>query len=80
MNLKPLAANQTELSLDKIVVFFSYQTPVAFYEKSTGKYFQTAKFWSKTTSRHVSKWLQSSEAERVPQCQLDALIDAVEVK
>ena len=58
MKLTPIAANQTELSLNNgTQVFFSYKTPVAAYCPSRG-YIRTAKYWSVTTSRHINKWLK----------------------
>ena len=58
MKLTPIAANQTELSLNNgTQVFFSYKTPVAAYCPSKG-YIRTAKYWSVTTSRHINKWLK----------------------
>ena len=58
MKLTPIAANQTEVSInDGTQIFFSYRTPVAAYLPSKG-YVRTERFWSKTTSRHINKWLQ----------------------
>ena len=72
MNLKPIAANQTELALPcGAVVFFSYETPVAAMLPS-GQYIRTEKFWSVTTSRHLNKWLVSvsDSVKMVPQEEL----------
>ena len=58
MKLTPIAANQTEVSInDGTQIFFSYRTPVAAYLPSKG-YVRTERFWSKTSSRHIIKWLQ----------------------
>ena len=58
MKLTPIAANQTEVSInDGTQIFFSYRTPVAAYLPERG-YVRTERFWSKTTSRHINKWLQ----------------------
>ena len=57
MKLTPIAANQTEVSInDGTQIFFSYKTPVAAYLPEKG-YVRTEKFWSVTTSRHINKWL-----------------------
>ena len=57
MKLTPIAANQTQISLNNgTEVFFSYKTPVAAYLPEKG-YVRTEKFWSVTTSRHINKWL-----------------------
>ena len=68
MQLTPIAANQTELSLNNgTQVFFSYKTPVAAYCPSRG-YIRTAQFWSSTTSRHINKWLKGiTEVTKVSQ-------------
>lgn len=60
MNLKPLAANMTELEFGWYDVLFSYRTPVAAIWRYGNeiKAYQTDKKWSKTTSRHISQWLE----------------------
>ena len=75
MQLTPIAANQTELSLNNgTQVFFSYKTPVAAYTPSKG-YIRTAKKWSVTTSRHINKWLKGiTEVTEVPQEYLTELV------
>ena len=75
MKLTPIAANQTELSLNNgTQVFFSYKTPVAAYCPSKG-YIRTAKYWSVTTSRHINKWLKGiTEVTEVPQEMLTELV------
>ena len=75
MKLTPIAANQTELSLNNgTQVFFSYKTPVAAYCPSKG-YIRTAKYWSVTTSRHINKWLKGiTHVTEVPQEMLTELV------
>ncbi len=74
MKLTPIAANQTEVSInDGTQIFFSYRTPVAAYLPSKG-YVRTERFWSKTTSRHINKWLQGvNNVSEVSQSVLDNL-------
>jgi|TARA_B100001996_G_scaffold104390_1_gene78490 hypothetical protein len=74
MKLTPIAANQTEVSInDGTQIFFSYRTPVAAYLPSKG-YVRTERFWSKTTSRHINKWLQGvNNVSEVSQTVLDNL-------
>ena len=74
MKLTPLGANQTEVSInDGTQIFFSYRTPVAAYLPSKG-YVRTERFWSKTTSRHINKWLQGvNNVSEVSQTVLDNL-------
>jgi hypothetical protein len=68
MELKPIKANMTELTLNTgVKILFSYQTPVAAYSASSGWFTKTSKFWSKTTSRHINQWLNGNEAVLNPQ-------------
>ena len=74
MKLTPIAANQTEVSInDGTQIFFSYRTPVAAYLPEKG-YVRTEKFWSVTTSRHINKWLNGvNEVTEIDQTILDNL-------
>ena len=58
MNLNPIKANMTELTIGTKTVLFSYKTPVAVFDWSkgagNGEYTKTSKYWSKTTSRHIN--------------------------
>tara|TARA_B100000965_G_scaffold185147_1_gene154560 strand:+ start:194 stop:424 length:231 start_codon:yes stop_codon:yes gene_type:complete len=74
MKLTPIAANQTELTInDGTQIFFSYRTPVAAYCPDKG-YIRTSKFWSVTTSRHINKWLGSiTNVTEIDQSVLDNL-------
>ena len=74
MKLTPIAANQTEVSYnDGTQVFFSYRTPVAACLPERG-YVRTATYWSKTTSRHINKWLQNvNNVSEIDQGVLDNL-------
>tara|TARA_Y100000356_G_C11055492_1_gene181007 strand:- start:132 stop:362 length:231 start_codon:yes stop_codon:yes gene_type:complete len=74
MKLTPIAANQTQISLNNgTEVFFSYKTPVAAYLPEKG-YVRTEKFWSVTTSRHINKWLKDvNNVTEIDQAILDNL-------
>ena len=74
MKLTPIAANQTQISLNNgTEVFFSYKTPVAAYLPEKG-YVRTEKFWSVTTSRHINKWLKDvNNGTEIDQAILDNL-------
>ena len=56
MKIKSIAKNQTEIKTnDKLLVFFSYETPVCFIDYrnkgfNTGK---TNEFYSQTTIKHI---------------------------
>lgn len=72
MKLIPRGNNQNEVEIsDTVTVFFSYKTPVAAHVSGRG-YLKTDKFWSKTTSRHINKWIDGTSTT-VPQAELDNL-------
>lgn len=74
MNLKPLKANMTELTINEnLVVLFSYQTPVAIMTQEG--YIKTEKNWSRTTSRHINQWLpEGGKVTSKPQEFFDGLV------
>tara|TARA_B100000427_G_scaffold189669_1_gene157607 strand:- start:6 stop:239 length:234 start_codon:yes stop_codon:yes gene_type:complete len=75
MNLRPIAANQTEVSFPNgTEVFFSYKTPVAGYDSLTGQFFRTRVKYSVTTTRHINKWLDGRVAQEVDQKIIDNLV------
>lgn len=80
MNLKlnPIGANQTTIETEDLTVLFSYKTPVACVKRSdkSGKFefFKTNKKWSKTTSRHINRWLDGQDAKEKEQEFFDNLI------
>lgn len=72
MKIKPLGANQTEVSVGNKKIFVSYQTPVAAFVN--GKAYRSAKKWSQTTSRHINQWLDGIDAEEKEQEFFDSLL------
>jgi cytochrome b len=65
MKIKPIASNQTELHTNSgAVVLFSYQTPVA-AQLAEGGFVRTSTKWSKTTSKHITQWLNGAKAREV---------------
>lgn len=72
LNLKPVGSNQTEVRGNDTVVFFSYQTPVA--TVVDGRRYRTETRWSRTTERHINKWLRGLQVEVVPQSFFDGLL------
>ena len=73
MNIKSIASNLTEIttaSKDQILV--SYSTPVA--ARIEGAYYKTAQKFSKTSSRHISKWLEKVNAVEKEQSFFDDLL------
>lgn len=67
IRIKQIASNMTVLYRDGNEILFSYQTPVAVFDRNTQKYFRTETKYSQTTSRHINKWVGNTKAEEVPQ-------------
>lgn len=81
MNLKPIKANMTELSLsgdEDIRVLFSYETPVAFTRltEEGRMFYRTSTYYSRTTNRHINAWLPKDQAHEVEQILIDGIIGA----
>ena len=75
MQLKTIAANQTQLNLSNgTEIFLSYETPVA-AKLPDYEYIRTATKWSVTTSRHINKWLEGVNATEVDQEVLNNLVN-----
>jgi len=75
MKLNRIGNNETELTneADTVVVLFSYDTPVA--ARVDTNYSRTVKHYSKTTTRHINKWLPANAyVSIVDQQFLDALV------
>ena len=53
-------------------ILFSYQTPVAAFVSGRG-YVRTAKYFSKTTSKHINHWVDE-DAEIVSQEYIESLV------
>ena len=76
MKLKQLGANKTLLILKNgIQVFLSYETPVA-ARLENFDYVRTDQNWSRTTSKHITQWLEGVKARPVEQSFLDNLLGA----
>ena len=74
MTLHPIASNMTELRIENTVILFSYKTPVACCIYPNMEYFKTDCRWSRTTSKHINKWLNSNTAIEKPQEYFDELV------
>jgi hypothetical protein len=76
MKYNPIQANMAEITLHNgVKVLFSYCTPVASWEN--GQFYKTEKKWSKTTTRHINKWLDGVQAIEQPQEYFDNLLGGV---
>ena len=83
MNLKSIAKNQTELTFDlyhgTMIVFFSYDTPVAYvFDRSHAK--KTELKYSSTTTRHINSFFNRYDfdgktVETIPQNKLNNIIE-----
>jgi len=73
LKINPVGKNQTELHTDSMIIFFSYQTPVACNILGQGAY-KTSEKHSVTTTKHVNKWLAGAEAAEKDQSFFDNLI------
>ena len=78
MLLTPIASNMTEIETDDARILFSYRTPVAAFVFGEG-FVRTDKYWSVTTSRHINKWIGTTDRpiKQVPQTYLDKLVQGV---
>ena len=74
MDIKNVGSNMTEVRFNGNQVLFSYSTPVAAWDNERGEVVRTDKFWSRTTSRHINKWLDGVDAVEVPQIELDKMV------
>ena len=74
MKIKRLGASKTLLVLPSgAEAFVSYETPVAF-QMHTGEIFKTEEYYSRTTSKHVTQYLNGRDAEAVPQGFINQLV------
>jgi hypothetical protein len=72
-----VSPNTTEVEHGEATVLYSYETPVAVFVPGAGVYV-TDKFWSHTTSTHISKWINQRlgagvTRRKVSQEQIEAL-------
>lgn len=56
ITVDPVGPNQTAVTFGEVELFFSYKTCVAAYAPKLG-WLRDAHKYSKTTSRHVNKWM-----------------------
>jgi hypothetical protein len=73
LKLKVPGPNQTVLLSDRVAIFFSYETPVAYQRLDSGEIFTTDKTFSRTTTRHINTWLAERPATVVSQAEIENL-------
>ena len=73
MKIKRLGASKTILALPSgSEIFYSYDTPVA--AQVAGELYKTNEYYSRTTSKHITQYLNGRKAEAVPQSMIDQLV------
>ena len=75
MKIKKLGASKTLLQFPEHEIFVSYETPVA-ARLENFEYVRTNQSWSRTTSKHITQWLEGVKAKTVEQSFLDNLLGA----
>ena len=74
MKLRRIGYNQTVVEYNNgSEVFFSYDTPVA-ARLQDYEYLRTQDFYSKTTTRHINKYLDGVNAKKVSQQTINNLV------
>jgi len=78
MKLIPIASNMTVLELDdETEILFSYSTPVAGNNNLSG-FFVTEENYSRTTTRHINRYLSQYDlgdgAKRISQAAIDQMV------
>ena len=74
MQIKRLGTSKTLLVLPSgSEAFFSYETPVAF-QMHSGEIYKTKEYYSRTTSKHITQYLNGREAEAVSQSFINQLV------
>ncbi len=74
LEVQSVGSNMSELRVNGTVFLFSYKTPVAYEDISTGTCYHTNEFFSKTTSKHINKWLAGRKSHELEQHQIETLL------
>lgn len=69
-------ANQTEVNIGDITLYFSYETCVAFHLAGAG-YFVSENVWSRTTAKHISQMTGVSKDRRISKAEFTAKLDYI---
>ena len=73
LRAQSIGSNQLEIQHGENRYLVSYKTPVAVYIKNAG-YFRTTTKFSRTTSKHINKWLNGAAAGDIPQNVLEDMM------
>ena len=75
MKIKRLGASKTILALSSgSEIFYSYDTPVA--AQVAGDFYKTKEYYSKTTCKHITQYLNGRKAEEVEQSFINQIVGA----
>jgi hypothetical protein len=74
MKINPIASNMTEVETEKATILFSYKTPVACCMNDGSGFYVTTKKWSRTTSKHINKWIGKAQVFEREQSFFDSLV------
>jgi hypothetical protein len=75
MKLEKIGVSKTLLTLSSgSEIFYSYNTPVA--AQVAGDFYKTKEYYSKTTSKHISQYLNGRDAEEVEQSFINQIVGA----
>ena len=75
MKIKRLGASKTLIAIPSgSEIFYSYNTPVAC--KVSGEFYKTKEYFSRTTSKHITQYLNGRKAEKVEQSFINQIVGA----
>ena len=75
MKLEKIGVSKTLLTLPSgSEIFYSYNTPVAC--KVSGDLYKTKEYYSKTTCKHITQYLNGRDAEEVEQSFINQIVGA----
>ena len=75
MRLERLGANKSLLTLSSgSEIFYTYNTPVA--AKFSGEFYKTNEYYSRTTSKHITQYLNGRYAHPVEQSFINQIVGA----
>ena len=73
MKLERLGNSKSLLTLASgSEIFYSYDTPVA--AQVSGEFYKTNEYYSRTTSKHITQYLNGREAEEVEQSFINQIV------
>ena len=75
MKLEKIGVSKTLLTLSSgSEIFYSYNTPVA--AQVAGEFYKTSEYYSRTTSKHITEYLNGRYAHEVEQSFINQIVGA----